>query len=187
MSSSNAPFGMKPVFHPSGSSRARALANGIASAYNTAIYQYQPVKFTATGAIAPVNATTDDFVGVFMGVTYTDSNGKPTVSNQWIANTPATEVTAYFTDDPATVYEIQADGSVAQSVIGGQTNFSNLTANGQGLSQCTCSATMVTATGQGQLRVVDKGLAPDNDWSDSFTVLRVQVAQHQFVANKVGF
>ena len=31
MSSSNAPFGLRPSFHPSGLDRAQALANGIAS------------------------------------------------------------------------------------------------------------------------------------------------------------
>ena len=37
MSSSNAPFGLRPAFHPSGLDRAQALANGIASAYGTDI------------------------------------------------------------------------------------------------------------------------------------------------------
>ena len=37
MSAINAPFGMRPSFHPSGLDRAVALPNGIASAYNTGI------------------------------------------------------------------------------------------------------------------------------------------------------
>ena len=33
MSATNAPFGLRPAFHPSGLDRAQALANGIVSAY----------------------------------------------------------------------------------------------------------------------------------------------------------
>ena len=47
MSSTNAPFGLRPAFHPSGLDRAQALANGIASAYNTDILKGQPVKLNS--------------------------------------------------------------------------------------------------------------------------------------------
>ena len=43
MSSTNAPFGMRPAFHPSGLDRASALADGILSTYSTDILKGQPV------------------------------------------------------------------------------------------------------------------------------------------------
>ena len=49
MSSSNAPFGLRPAFHPSGLDRAQALAGGIASGYATDILKGQPVKLNSSG------------------------------------------------------------------------------------------------------------------------------------------
>ena len=54
MSSTNAPFGLRPAFHPSGLDRAQALANGITSAYSTNILKGQPVAYSASaGVIVP--------------------------------------------------------------------------------------------------------------------------------------
>ena len=51
MSSTNAPFGMRPAFHPSGLDRAQALADGILSGYTMDILKGQPVKMDTTGQI----------------------------------------------------------------------------------------------------------------------------------------
>jgi hypothetical protein len=47
MSATNAPFGLRPAFHPSGLDRAQALAGGIPSAYNTDILKGQAVLYVA--------------------------------------------------------------------------------------------------------------------------------------------
>ncbi len=62
MSSINAPFGLRPAFHPSGLDRAQALANGIASVYNTDILKGQPVKLNSSGVLV-VAAAGDTFQG----------------------------------------------------------------------------------------------------------------------------
>ena len=49
MSSTSAPFGLRPAFHPSGLDRAQALANGIVSGYASNILKGQPVKYNASG------------------------------------------------------------------------------------------------------------------------------------------
>jgi hypothetical protein len=192
MSAISAPFGLRPVFHPSGVIRPRALAGGINSTFGTTILSNQPVLLSTSGLLNPVTANNVDFVGVFAGVEYTLSGGtRRVVDNKWIAGTAydTGSLVAYFYDDPAIVYEIQADGPVAQTGIGDQTNLSNFAAGSTltGLSQATASASLVGATVQGQLRIIDKGLAIDNDWGNAFTVLRVQIARHQYVANKVAF
>ena len=67
MSSTNAPFGLRPAFHPSGLDRAQALAGGIASGYGSAILKGQPVKYVTGGTIQPA-AAGDAFAGAFAGV-----------------------------------------------------------------------------------------------------------------------
>lgn len=192
MSAISAPFGLRPVFHPSGVIRPRALAGGINSGYGSTILANQPVLLSTSGLLNPVTANNVDFVGVFAGVEYTTAGGtRRVVDNKWIASTTydTGSLVAYFYDDPAIVYEIQADGSVAQTALGDQVNVSNFT-NGStltGLSQATAGATPVGSGSQGQLRVIDKGLGIDNDWGDAFTVLRVQIARHQYISNKVAF
>ena len=190
MSATNAPFGMRPAFHPSGLDRAQALAGGIPSAYATTILKGQPVAYASTagggtlGTIIPA-AVGDAFVGAFAGVEWTDTTGRRRVSNYWPANTAyvAGSCIAYFYNDSNIVYEIQADGPMAQTTVGGEYDFSNITAGSTttGLSQCTLGASTAAAAGaQAQLRVVDLGQGVDNAWGDAFTVVRVVVAQSQF-------
>lgn len=186
MSATLAPFGLRPAFHPSGLDRAQALANGIASTFNANILKGQPVKYVAaSGVIQPVTST-EAFSGAFAGVEWTDTTGRRRVSNYWPANTAyqTGSCVAYFYNDPNIVYEIQADGSVAQTSVGLEADFSNLTAGSSvtGLSQCTMSASIKATGVQGQLQVLDIAPYPGNDWGDNFTIVRVQVAKRQIAA-----
>jgi hypothetical protein len=186
MSATSAPFGLRPAFHPSGLDRAQALAGGIASGYASNILKGQPVEYSAgTGNIIPVTGT-EAFSGAFAGVEWTDTTGRRRVSNYWPANTAyqAGSCVAYFYNDPNIVYEIQADGSVAQTAVGNEANFSNLTAGSTttGLSQCTISSTLVGTGVQGQVRIVDIAPYVDNNWGDAYTIVRVTVAKTQFQA-----
>lgn len=189
----SAPFGMRPAFNGTGGViRPRSLVGGISSGFGTTILSNQPVLLTTAGLLNPVTANNVDFVGVFAGVEYTTAGGtRRVVDNKWIASTTydAGSLIAYFYDDPTITYEIQADGSVPQTGLGDQANLTNFTAGSTvtGLSQATMSATLVGATVQGQLRIVDQGYGVDNNWGDAFTVVRVQIARHQYISNKVAF
>ena len=187
---SSAPFGLRPAFHPSGLDRAQALANGISSAFATDIFKGQPVRYETTaiggtiGTICPAT-TSGAWVGAFAGVQWTDTTGRARVSNYWPASTAYTTGTcvAYFYNDQNIVYEIQADGSMAQTTIGNEFNFNNLTAGSTttGLSQCTLNSASAVGNGsQGQMRVVDIAPYPGNDWGDSYTIVRVVNANSQF-------
>ena len=187
MSATNAPFGLRPAFHPSGLDRAQALAGGIPSAYSTDILKGQAVLYVAgSGTIEPVNATGDALSGAFAGVEWTDTTGRRRVSNYWPANTAyqTGSCVAYFYNDPNIVYEIQADGSVAQTAIGLDANLSNFAAgsNVTGLSQATMAATPLSSGAQGQLQILDLAPYVDNAWGDNFTIVRVQVARRQISA-----
>ena len=102
-----------------------------------------------------------------------------------LAGTPPV---AYVYDDPSNVYEVQADGSVAQAAIGDQADVSNVSAASTliGRSQCTLSATLAGVGVQAQFRIVGFGQQVDNAPGDAFTIVQVQLARSQYVANKVA-
>lgn len=183
MSSTNAPFGLRPAFHPSGLDRATALADGITSGYGSSILKGQPVKYVTGGVIQPA-AAGDAFVGAFAGVEWTDTTGRRRVSNYWPASTAyqTGSCVAYFYADPNIVYEVQADGALAQTSIGDEADLSNTTAGSTttGLSQATISTTLVGAGNVAQMRIVGLAPYPGNDWGDSFTIVRATISEFQF-------
>ena len=183
MSSTSAPFGLRPAYHPSGLDRASALADGILSTYSTDILKGQPVKM-ATGGVIQVAAAGDAFLGAFSGVEFTDTTGRRRVSNFWPANTAyqAGSCIAYFYNDPNIVYEIQAAGSLAQTSIGDEADLSNTTAGSTttGLSACTLSTTLAGAGNSAQMRIINLAPYPDNAWGDSYTIVRATIAEYQF-------
>ena len=191
MPSTSAPFGLRPAFHPSGLDRAQALANGIqavstsgnvSAGYATTILKGQPVKMNTAGYIEVAGAG-DAFLGAFAGVEWTDSTGRRRVSNYWPANESflVGSVVAYFYSDPNIVYEIQTDGTVAQSAIGGEADLSNTTAGSTttGLSQATLS-NRVAGSGTAQMRIIDIAPYPDNAWGDTYVIVRATIAEYQF-------
>jgi hypothetical protein len=183
MSSTSAPFGLRPAFHPSGLDRASALADGILSTYSVDILKGQPVKM-ATGGVIQVAAAGDAFLGAFSGVEFTDTTGRRSVSNSWPANTAyqAGSCIAYFYNDPNIVYEIQAAGSLAQTSIGDEADLSNTTAGSTttGLSAATLSTTLAGSGNSAQMRIINLAPYPDNAWGDSFTIVRATIAEYQF-------
>lgn len=181
MSATSAPFGLRPAFHPSGLDRAQALANGIPSGYGSNILKGQAVKYVTGGTIQPVTGT-EAFVGAFAGVEFTDTTGRRRVSNYWPANTGATAVVAYFYADQNIVYEIQTDGTIAQTSLGDEANLSNLTAGSTttGLSQSTLSTTLAGAGNTAQMRIIDIAPYPDNAWDDNFVIVRANISNYQF-------
>jgi hypothetical protein len=176
MSATSAPFGLRPVFHPSGVIRNRSLKNAITAAYGTSIFEGGPVKAVAGGYIEPVSGTSDRWLGSFAGVNFIPVGLQPTFTNFWLASVAfvAGSLEAFFFQDPWIEYEIQADGSVDQADLWSGTNFTNLTAGNTstGLAGVTCTATPVTS-GQAQMRVLDVAPYPDNAWGDAYTVIRV--------------
>jgi hypothetical protein len=192
MSTVNAPFGLRPAFHPSGLDRAQALANGIASGLASNILKGQAIKYsTATGVITPVTGT-EAFSGAFAGCEFTDTTGRRRVSNIWPTGTTyqTGSCIAYFYNDQNIVYEIQANGVLAQTSLGDEANLTtaDLAAGSTvtGLSQSTLSTTLVGTTVQGQMRIVDLAPLVDNAWGDAFTVVRAVVARSQFFGSVVA-
>jgi hypothetical protein len=80
------------------------------------------------------------------------------------------------------VYEIQADGTLAQTSIGDEADLSNTTAgsNVTGLSQCTLSTSLAGAGNSAQMRIIDLAPYTDNAWGDTYVVVRANISEYQF-------
>jgi hypothetical protein len=141
--------------------------------------------------------------GVFDGVEFTDSQGRRSVA-KWAAKTTldaSTQIIFWVFSDPALVYEIQANGSIATTAIGKDFDFDStnnptvgysIGNGGAGFSQTAMSATAVTTGTQGQLKVVGLGretafpAGQTNAWGDTYTIVQVQIADSQLVAPSIA-
>lgn len=185
MSSTNAPFGLKPLYHPSG--EIRPITGSIASGYASNIFLYSPVAYN-DGSVE-LAASGSRAVGTFLGVQYTDVNGRRQFSNKWPASTSATDIVCWLTSDQLTVYTIQGTGSITESDIGEQgdwsTNDTNSGNTTTGLSNVTLGTT--AASGNAGLRVIGITTNPDNAWGDTYTVVNVQISEHQNTADVAAY
>jgi hypothetical protein len=184
MSTTFRPFGMKPVYHPSGLDRSvpfagtNSFVTGVtytapySLSSGQSFYQYQPVGITSSGqlTIAATAAATSPVYGVFDGVEYTTAEGRRTLgkSISKASLDAASAIVFWIFADPELVYEAQANGSVTSAAIGSQYNFSagtgyttadgyTIGTGGAGFSTTALAATAVASGAQGQVRVVGLG------------------------------
>jgi hypothetical protein len=193
MAATSTPYGAQIVSDQSGTVRPVRMPLGIASGYAANIFKFQPIKLVNGLIQACTNpgGTPDPIFGFFDGVEFTPVGGRPAVSPFWPAGTvydSTYQMFVYFT--PAWIpnfrVRIQADGSVAQALMGSQFNFTNLAAGSTstGLSQCTVGAAGVVSGSQGQLALTEFDTAVGDPFAggDAFTDLICTVAYPQ-----VGF
>jgi len=184
MSTTFKPFGLKPVYHPSGLDRAVPFVGTNTFVTGTtftapyslsageSFFQYQPVSLTASGQLTIANQTaaSGTVYGVFNGVEYTTAEGRRTVgkSASKVTLDAATQILFWIFSDPALVYEAQVNGSATTAYIGRQYNFdttagstvtsgTTIGTGGAGFSTTALLATPVATTVQGQVRVVGVG------------------------------
>jgi len=188
MSSVSQPFGLRPVYSPSGVVRPTAYT--ILTGYATNIFQNQPVKIvtssTGEGTIAAA-AIGDRFIGTFQGVEFTDSDGRRRVSNKWTASLAATDIVAYVTLDPTIVYEIQSNAALAITDIGKQYDFTTIGTGSTvvGISQMMLD--VASATTNASFRLIGITPGPDNNWGDTYVIAQVQISEHQNVADVAAY
>ena len=181
MSSVASPFGLKPAFHPSGV--IRQLQSTIASGFPSDIFQFSPVAIQADGTLGVV-APGNPVIGAFMGVEFTGTDGRRRVGNRWEANTVGSDIVAYYTEDPYLIYEIQSNDSVPLADVGAQFDFTALGGNTTtGLS----NVALDHAGGAGtDARIIGVNPAADNLFGDAFTIVQVQLSDHQYVATRAA-
>lgn len=184
MSSTNAPFGLRPARHMSG--QIRIETGTLVAATAGKIYKHSPVKLTTDGTIA-VAAAGEAFVGTFMGCEYRDATGKPCFGH-WPADANATDIVVYYTADPGIVYELQGSAAVTQSAVGNCVDFHTSgddTGNDiTGLSSAYAD-TSAPATATAQMQILGFAPGPFNAATDTYPILLVKVFEHQLTGPAV--
>jgi len=184
MSATFQPFGLKPVYHPSGLDRAVPFVGtntfvpgtSYSAPYSVSagqsFWQFQPVAITSSGQLTIANQTASSgkVYGVFDGIEYTNSDGRRSVAKYAAKTTldASTNLLFWIFTDPALVYEAQVNGSATSAAIGTEYNFDTTTGStvtdgyaigngGAGFSTTALLATAVGSGNQGQVRVVGLG------------------------------
>jgi hypothetical protein len=183
MSATAAPFGLRPVYHPTGNVRLDQYT--IAAAYTTAIFKGDPVILNANGTVT-VGTASAALLGVFQGCEYLDSTGKPNYSNFWPGTASCTEINCYVCTDLETVYEVQAgvqNTPLTITVIGDESDLNTYAAGSTSTGMSICSILMTTLAGAGnqkQWRIIGVAPYPDNAIGDLYPIFRVTLANSQF-------
>lgn len=183
MSTTNAPFGLRCVFHPAGEPRIESLVDGILSGYSTSIFTGTPIKRDTNGTIIPCATGADSCIGIFAGCQYTATDGRRIVSAYWPASTSyvaGSMIAQYELIDGNAIYEGQADGSIAMTANGEGINLVDASAGSTytGLSSQALNHTTVGAT-PATFQIVNIAPYPDNAWGDAYTVVRVKISTFQ--------
>ena len=151
MATTAAPYGLRPINLIGGQGFAGSTRQiAIASGYAANIFFGDIVAIATDGTIVRVTnvgTNADPFpagtVGVFMGCTYTDPTLKYKLNSQyWPTGTVASDAMAYVCDDPDTMFQIQANGAVTQTMFG--SNFGIINTAG---STTTGNSKIALATG----------------------------------------
>ena len=124
-----APYGLRAVNHLggtpyAGSTRMYPILTGRAEN----IYYGDVVNVDGASGTIRQNQTTGaaggtaflaGTVGVFVGCTYTDPGSNQVVFRQnWPTGTVTADAQAYVVDDPGAIFQIQANGTLAQAALG---------------------------------------------------------------------
>jgi len=185
MAATASPYGLRAVNHLggtpyAGSTRMYPIASGTA----TNIYYGDVVNVLNTGFLTQ-NVTTGAVaapfvvgtVGVFVGCTFTDPNsGNITFRQNYPTGTVAADILAYVVDDPAAIFQVQANGAVAQAGLGSNC-FLVVQATGTGnLSSGNSTTAAVAATVQtaAAFKIVGFVDSPTSTVGDAFTDLLVK-------------
>lgn len=131
----------------------------IASNYATSIFFGDVVKLVDTGTIAKdVGTSTLTPIGIFMGVSYMDPTYGSTFRQMYTANTVPANSTlsiAYVCDDPFTVFRIQGNAAMTQTMLfnnAGVVQGAGVTTSGN--SGVTLDVSTVTTTDTLPLRII---------------------------------
>ena len=160
MASTASPYGFKPVNEVgglpyAGSTRSFALDP---AGYGTNIFNGSLVYVASTGYLQLVTAdgsdgTTNAFpagttltgaVGVFVGCSYVNAQGQTIFSQYYPAN--ALNAVAFVVDDPNTVFQVQADGSLTIAALGANVTLANAQSTSTGSTTTGNSNVAISAT-----------------------------------------
>jgi len=205
MAATASPYGLKAVNELGGLPYAGSTRSFLIdpAGYNTNIYNGTIVYVNSSGYLNIVtgtgaDGTTNSFpgsgtltgaVGVFVGCTYVNAQGQVIYSQYYPANTTGV-VSAYVIDDDRAVFQVQANGSMAQTTLGNNVYLANAqsTSTGStttGNSNVAVSSSSVTTTAA--FRIVGFVNSTTSQVGDAYTDLLVKFnpGYHSY-SNAVG-
>jgi hypothetical protein len=168
----------------------------IPASYAVTVQYGDPVIVTNTGStrgyLARFNATTTattvtstgggfGFVGVFVGCTYTDPTYGKVFRQNYISGNSATDIQAYVVDDPDALFQIQADGTLAQTTLGCNASLIQTVAGNSGAninSGVALQASSVATTATLPVRIVDFVNSTTSTIGDAYTDVLVRINTH---------
>ena len=185
MAATASPYGLKAVNHLggtpyAGSTRMYPIGTGTA----TNIYYGDVVNVLATGLLTQ-NVTTGAVgapfvvgtVGIFVGCTYTDpGSGNIVFRQNWPTGTVTADAQAYVVDDPHAIFQVQANGTVAQAGLGSNC-FLVVQATGTGnllSGNSTTAAVAATVQTAAAFKIVGFVDSPTSTVGDAFTDVLVK-------------
>ena len=187
MSTTATPYGLKPVNEIGGLPYAGSTRQiKIASGYASNIFYGQVVSIVAAGTVQVVTTNGDNStpfpagtIGVFVGCTYTNpSTNQLTFAQYWPTGTVASDAMAYVVDDYNTLFQVQAAGSLAQTVLGSNAILNAVQSTSTGSTTTgnsnTALSTSVAVTSGYAFRIVDFVESTTSTVGDEFTDVLVK-------------
>jgi len=185
MANVNKPFGLRPSGNLSATGAQKQYGYQIADNQSGAIYQGDLVV-VYDGYIIKYDASTHAApTGVFNGCQYNDPTraDKPTWKNYYPGsiNINTGIIACEVLDDPAQLFLVQADGSVAQADIGKNADPTASTTGSttSGVSNGSLSSASIAKTAALTFKIVGLYDVPDNALGN-YAVLVVKLNQHQY-------
>ena len=185
MANVNKPFGLRPSGNLSATGAQKQYGYQIADNQSGAIFQGDLVV-VYDGYIIKYDASTHNApTGVFNGCQYNDPTraDKPTWKNYYPGsiNINTGIIACEVLDDPAQLFLVQADGSVAQADIGKNADPTASTTGSttSGVSNGSLSSASIAKTAALTFKIVGLYDVPDNALG-SYAVVVVKLNQHQY-------
>ncbi|MFZ5784014.1 MAG: hypothetical protein ACOY4R_27765 [Pseudomonadota bacterium] len=181
MSATAAPFGLQPVFHPSGEIRLSSRVDGVLSTYGTSIFTGTPIKNDTNGTLIPTTtAAANPTIGVFMGCQFS-SGGRRFVLPYWPASQAydAGSCVVQYTEDPQTIYAGQGTGSYAATAVGEGVNLQDASQGSTYTGLSTQSLSAATGATAATFTIVGLAEYPNNAWGDAYTIVNVKIQTYQ--------
>ena len=197
MSTTSAPRGLKPIGILGGAAFVGSTREYlIKSGYSTAIFNGDVVGFadvansTDDGHLVRETAASEvNPIGVFLGCSYTDPNtSQPTFRQYYPGSISASDIKAVVAVHPHTLYEVQADGAVAQTSLGMTIDLVQTSAGSTITGNSGLQADASTASVGGELfKIVDFVNRPGSTIGDAYTDLVVMLspAENAFLTDPI--
>ena len=197
MSTTSAPRGLKPIGILGGTAFVGSTREYlINSGYSTAIFNGDVVGFANVASssddgylVRETAASEVNPIGVFLGCSYTDPNtSQPTFRQYYPGSISASDIKAVVAVHPHTLYEVQADGAVAQTSLGMTIDLVQTSAGSTITGNSGLQADASTASVGGELfKIVDFVNRPGSAIGDAYTDLVVMLspAENAFLTDPI--